>query len=141
MIGSCASDDKNDRVLNGYFQSSHDMNIQFCLNLCLNKGYQYAGLEFASECHCGNEPENGFEWMWQTKCDYRCSGDTSQICGGRNAMSVWTVPSRNLNGLCVHNFPSPFEILNGETRTGQKKLTLEKCQGYCTGKKSSICKP
>ena len=134
MTGSCASDDKNDRVLNGYYQSSDEMTIQLCLTICRDKGFAFAGLEYVDECYCGDKPEHGFEWLWQTKCNLRCSGDGNQVCGGSSAMSVWSVPSKNLNGLCVYDFPR--RILNGESRSGSDAITKKWCQTFCSGKSS-----
>ena len=112
------------------------MTIQLCLSICREKGYAYAGLEYSEECFCGDQPKNGFDWMWQTKCDLRCSGDRNQICGGKNAMSVWTVPPKILNGLCVHDFP--YRILSGQSRTfnnsGSELLTTKWCKQFCQGK-------
>ena len=112
------------------------MTIQFCLKICRNRGYSYAGLEYRKECFCGNEPERGFDWVWQTKCNYRCLGDQNQICGGREAISVWTVPSETLDGLCVHDFPK--RVLAEESRTGSKEMTRQWCQNFCSGKVHTI---
>ena len=86
LYGQCAFDDKVDRVLDGYFETSEEMTIEQCLGICSSKGFRYAGLEWALECHCGNEPEGGFEWAWPDKCDDTCSGNDHQICGGKGAM-------------------------------------------------------
>lgn len=86
LYGQCAFDDKNDRVLDGYYETNDEMTIQQCLKICSSKGFRYSGLEWACECHCGNEPDQGFEWAWPDKCDDSCSGDSHQICGGSGAM-------------------------------------------------------
>ena len=86
LYGQCAFDDKNDRVLDGYYETNDEMTIQQCLKICSSKGFRYSGLEWACECHCGNEPDQGFEWAWPDKCDDPCSGDSHQICGGSGAM-------------------------------------------------------
>ena len=86
LYGQCAFDDKNDRILDEYYEANDEMTIQQCLNICSMKGFEYAGLEWACECHCGNKPEQGFEWAWPDKCDDSCSGDDHQICVGSGAM-------------------------------------------------------
>ena len=54
----------------------------------MSKGLPYSGLEWSCECHCGYEPEDGFEWVWPSKCNDRCSGDSNQNCGGSNALRI-----------------------------------------------------
>ena len=131
LVGSCASDAKNDRTLNGHFETSDFMTIQLCLSICREKEYDFAGLEYYDECYCGDRPDNGFDWIWQTECDIRCSGDDEQICGGNNAMSVWTVPSKNLYGLCVYDFPN--HVLSAQSRSGLETLTVQWCEFFCAG--------
>ena len=36
-----------------------NMTIENCLGACKNAGYNLAGLEYAQECYCGNQLENG----------------------------------------------------------------------------------
>ena len=90
MYGDCVFDDAKNRVLNGYFTYSPEMTVEFCIAVCTEKGYDYAGLEWSIECHCGNEPSKGFDWTWLDKCDENCAGDKKQICGGSDAMSVYS---------------------------------------------------
>ena len=109
------------------------MSIEICLDICRSKGFKYAGLEWQCECHCGNEPERGFEWTWPSKCSEICSGEPSQICGGSSALSVWSTPPNNLNGICVYDFPSK-NVLDEFSMTGLKNLTAENCAEICLGK-------
>ena len=97
MFGACSFDDKQDRILSQYYEASDDMTIEKCLSICRSKGYPFSGLEWSCECHCGHAPEEGFEWAWPDKCDYRCAGDSSRICGGLEAMSIWNTPPNELN--------------------------------------------
>ena len=132
--GVCAFDDKNNRILSDYFEAIEDMTIEMCLSICRSKGYPYSGLQWQCECHCGNEPEDGgFEWAWSDKCDDRCAGDSNQICGGSNAMSVWTTPPEYLDGLCVNDYPQNRRVLNEFSMTGLKNLTIESCGSICEG--------
>ena len=85
-FGVCTTDDKNDRILSEYFEENENMTIEMCLSICRERGYPFSGLEWSCECHCGYEPEDGFEWAWSSKCDDRCSGDSNQVCGGSSAL-------------------------------------------------------
>ena len=109
------------------------MTVEMCLSICRSKGLPYSGLEWQIECHCGFEPQNGFEWTWPDKCDERCSGDSNEICGGSNAMSVWTTPLNNLEGLCINDFPQNRRVLNELSITGLANLTIDVCGTICQG--------
>ena len=135
LFGTCVFDDKHDRVLDGYVEETDDMTIQKCLSICRSAGFFYAGLEWQIECHCGNDPEFGFEWTWPSKCNEKCIGDSLQICGGAGAMSVWTVPPRNIKGLCIYDFPDE-RVLDGYWITDVKNLTVEGCSDICKGTES-----
>ena len=113
------------------------MTIQMCLKICRDKEYEYAGLEWQCECYCGDKPDQDFEWAWPEKCDERCSGDSNQNCGGRDAISIWKVPSKNLDGQCILNSPVSQPILNDFGINGHKNLTIQKCQAICAGKNFS----
>ena len=135
FFGTCVFDDKHSRVLNGYVEETDDMTIQKCLSICRSKGFHFAGLEWQIECHCGDEAEKGFEWAWPSKCNEKCIGASYQICGGVGAASVWTVPPKNLNGLCIYDFPDE-RVLDGYWITEVENITIEICSDICKGTES-----
>ena len=114
------------------------MTIEMCLSVCREKGFRYAGLQWQIECYCGNEPANGFKWSWLSKCDDRCAGNSNQICGGSNAMSVYSTPGIHLNGQCIYDYPSPRRVLGESSKTGQKNLTITECKSICKGSSFQI---
>lgn len=109
------------------------MTIEMCLSKCRSKGYPFSGLQWQCECHCGYEPKEGFEWSWSDKCNDRCVGDSYQICGGSNAMSVWKTPPKVLHGFCVNDYPQNRRVLNEFSITGLSNLTIESCSNICKG--------
>ena len=133
LFGICTFDDQNNRILSEYFESSDDMTIEKCLNICRSKNVPYSGLEWSYECHCGNAPESGFEWAWLDKCNDKCAGDSSQTCGGSEALNVWNTPPKNLFGYCVHDYPSNKRVLNEFSVTGREDMTIELCRNFCEG--------
>ena len=137
MYGVCSFDDKQDRILSGYFEATDDMTIEKCLSICRSKGFPYAGLEWSCECHCGHAPAKGFEWAWSSKCDDRCAGDSNQICGGTEAMSVWNTTPEIFKGYCVNDYPQHSRVLSDYSIIGLKDLTIEKCRNICQGKNLS----
>ena len=123
------------RVLKDHFETSNKMTIQMCLSICRSRDFAYAGLEWQTECYCGNIPRLPFEWAWPEKCDDRCSGNSNQICGGTNAISIWQVPPKTFDGVCVYNSPSFEKMFNDFGINGHSNLTVEECQRICSGKK------
>ena len=111
------------------------MTIQMCISICREKNFSYAGLQWQFECFCGEEPADGFKWSWSEKCSDRCAGDSNQICGGTNAISIWRVPPKTLNGICVHNSPTNKGMLDDYSIIGHENLTIQKCQQICSGMK------
>ena len=109
------------------------MTVEMCLSTCQKKGFRYSGIQWQIECYCGNEPINGFNWAWFDKCNDRCAGNSNQICGGSNAMSLYTTPGVNLHGLCIHDYPSSRRVLDEMSITGQKNLSITECLNICKG--------
>ena len=136
-------DEKSNRVLPVYFGEVNS--VEECLAGCrsiqvsdVDYGYPYAGLEFKTECYCGDEPEGGFDslYTWPDRCNMRCGGEGAiwQNCGGAGAMNVWSVPpgpESDLNGICVYDHPRDGRVFNGLAEMGVDDLTIESCMNYC----------
>src|SRR5262249_6136593 len=62
------------------------------------KGFAYAGVQYSSECWCGNSYGR---YGTSTNCNMTCSGDSTQICGGPWANDVYAVHSTPpVDGAC-----------------------------------------
>ena len=112
------------------------MTIEYCLSICRSKGLPFSGLEWSFECHCGFMPEEGFEWAWPDKCADRCSGNINQVCGGSNALSIWTTPPDYLNGFCVYD--TRERVLQGRLSANDPDMTHDICRDFCKGKDSDL---
>jgi hypothetical protein len=70
--------------------ANNSMTVDSCLAYCANANAQFAGLEFGRECYCSpylsvlSERLNGSD-----KCNYACNGNSSQICGGMLALTLY----------------------------------------------------
>ncbi|KAJ6642112.1 Xylosyltransferase oxt [Pseudolycoriella hygida] len=86
----CFKDEKNFRVLSGYFMNFKTLNTPSkCIQLCLQSGFQYAGVQYSTQCFCGhNEPLAKYK-LPDPECNYKCSGDAKQICGGYFTINVY----------------------------------------------------
>ena len=68
-------------------QQSANLTIDFCRNLCRNHNYSHAYLHTGDWCFCGEEfLQNN---VGDTECKEECSGDTQQICGDDDTVSVY----------------------------------------------------
>lgn len=66
---------------------SQNMTIEGCMAECKGNGFRYAGLEYYGVCFCGNSV-NGAQ-LDESKCNFPCSGNKSEVCGGDNILSVY----------------------------------------------------
>jgi len=76
------------------------MRVPACLGQCAALGFEWAGLEYHSECYCGNQ-EPPYEKLKEEQCDSACAGDAAgesvssgskdpkRRCGGALSLSVW----------------------------------------------------
>jgi hypothetical protein len=102
----CFFDNAGGRDLSGSSQTTATNTPGTCIAFCNGKGYRFAAVEFGDQCFCGSsygmyEPSAG--------CTQACPGNSSQICGGSDAESVYetsflgcfgdTAGSRDLSGL------------------------------------------
>ena len=76
-----------------------NMTNENCQAVCLAAGYVLAGTEYSQECYCGNQLAN-YGAPATSGCDMTCRGDTSEICGGGNRLSLfnYTSPSSSTGG-------------------------------------------
>ncbi|TRX97068.1 hypothetical protein FHL15_001862 [Xylaria flabelliformis] len=91
---ACAKDPAGmSRTLPDVSLDQPDMTVEKCISACVGKGYKYAGLEYRSQCFCGNSvpqdrmPVNG---TIGGDCSMPCAGDSNELCGGAALISVYT---------------------------------------------------
>jgi hypothetical protein len=72
--------------LNGFLERSQSNTPQRCVQTCAAKGFAYAGVQYGQSCLCGNSYG---KYGPATNCDYKCTGDAGQICGGYATNSVY----------------------------------------------------
>ncbi|KAI0148850.1 WSC domain-containing protein [Xylariaceae sp. FL1272] len=90
---ACAKDPAGQsRTLDGFSLDQTNMTIEYCIETCSNQNYKYAGVEYKTQCFCGNDiaedrmPTNGTIG----DCSLPCSGDATQLCGGAALVSIYT---------------------------------------------------
>jgi hypothetical protein len=84
----------NGRALTGYSEASGDMTIPKCISICSGRGFQLAAVEYSAECYCGNELVNGASLdKVSEQCVMPCGGDSTTLCGGPNALQLYSNPN------------------------------------------------
>lgn len=83
------TDNVNSRALYGKATASQDMTELLCVAFCDDAGYSYAGVEYGTECYCGNVIAVSGKAATETDCDMPCAGNSYELCGGPNRMNVF----------------------------------------------------
>ena len=79
----CYSDTKpGGHLIPGPVYSDGNNNVGRCQTVCYGQNAIFEGTEYQSECYCGNTPPPDLYKADETRCNYACSGDASQSCGG-----------------------------------------------------------
>lgn len=61
-----------------------------CLGACGATGFTYAGLEYGDECYCDfTLQNNGVIEISEDSCSMACAGNSSETCGGLNALNLF----------------------------------------------------
>jgi len=61
-----------------------------CAKFC--EGHQYFGLEYKTECYCGNELATTAVAVKQEECWMNCAGSMGDFCGGTSRVTVFKAP-------------------------------------------------
>eukprot|EP01064_Diplonema_japonicum_P030265 TRINITY_DN50_c0_g1_i5.p1 TRINITY_DN50_c0_g1~~TRINITY_DN50_c0_g1_i5.p1 ORF type:complete len:706 (+),score=119.02 TRINITY_DN50_c0_g1_i5:55-2172(+) len=66
-----------------------DNTVESCVERCHSGGYSFAGVEFGSECWCGNSMSGAVRHIASDCEELECTGDSSTKCGGDGRMKVY----------------------------------------------------
>jgi len=83
---SCWSDSGSPRTLFNQYGGpggTSNVTVENCVNGCYGMGYSYAGLEYSQQCYCDNTLASGSSSLPQSSCSSNCTGNTTEICGGK----------------------------------------------------------
>ena len=74
-----------------YLGKSNGNTPSDCVRRCkeLDDGYLFAGVQFGSECFCGNEAPPDDTLADESECDWKCKGDDQLVCGALWRMNVY----------------------------------------------------
>jgi hypothetical protein len=81
--------DRWDRALPNYFKGDYLMNPLLCAGFC--QGFRYMGLEYGSQCMCGNVWPTNYTQLMDQACNYTCKGNSTVKCGGLWSLSLYSL--------------------------------------------------
>ncbi|KAM8898136.1 sialate:O-sulfotransferase 1 [Spinachia spinachia] len=115
------------------------MTSSLCQDTCSESGYQFAGLEFGAECHCGNRISS--TRAPEEDCGLVCRGERGSPCGGVGRLSIYKVEGQLPGHRKFRNvhYRGCFELTKSTIRTFpidsfQPNLTTQSCIETCTDK-------
>ena len=86
----CFKDEKNFRILSGYYTNYKAQNSpKKCIQMCLQSGFRYAGVQYSTECFCGNDEPKHSAKLPDSSCNMKCSGDPKKACGGYYTINIY----------------------------------------------------
>ncbi|CAM9395437.1 unnamed protein product [Ectocarpus sp. 4 AP-2014] len=84
----CFNDRHEPDRLFSYVTTTDDMTTELCANEC--KGFAFFGLQWGRECWCGTSDDyDKHGRVEDDSCDFQCSGDAEEICGGFYKMQTY----------------------------------------------------
>ncbi|TFK85981.1 WSC-domain-containing protein [Polyporus arcularius HHB13444] len=87
----CRKDNVKGRTLNVDAYTSQNMTVASCIAHCSARGHTIAGVEYARECYCGSAFVNGGgAAIADSACNMACTGDSASVCGGPDALTVFS---------------------------------------------------
>ncbi|MCJ1402847.1 hypothetical protein MMC11_006068 [Xylographa trunciseda] len=137
----CMVDNISGRVLTGKSTSTSTTTYASCAAFCA--GYNYMGLEYSSECWCGNSYANPTSLAPDTDCSFPCSGSASEVCGAGNRLTMFqnniqvplpsnaTIPGYGYSG-CYTDGPNG-RLLSAKSYANGASMSIEACAAFCAG--------
>lgn len=86
----CWIDNVNGRIFGHQEADNPDMTIESCIGICSDLGYTVAGMEWSVQCFCDNFVRNGGEETDESMCNMACGGNSEELCGAGNILSVYS---------------------------------------------------
>ena len=69
--------------------TNSSMTTEICIKYCSDLNFDYAATQNSSYCYCHDSYGTFGRENNTCNCDKKCSGDSTQMCGGTNLNSVY----------------------------------------------------
>lgn len=84
----CWTDNVDGRALPNLY-ANNSMTLEMCAAVATEAGATYWGAEYGRECWYGSNVSGGNNVTSLSACDMTCMGNSSEYCGGSNALSMY----------------------------------------------------
>lgn len=142
----CWTDNTNNvRTFPYQAYDSSSNTIELCTSTCASQGYTIAGLEYASQCFCGNNLTAYAQQTVDSGCTQPCAGNSSESCGNGNRLSLYSngtpaqlpIPGTpevigDYNSYHCYTEATSGRALSATSFT-DSAMTLDKCANFCQG--------
>ena len=86
----CYKDDKKQRLLPSFYTNFKETNSpKKCIQMCLQSGYLYAGVQYSTECFCGNNVPPAEAKLPDPNCNMKCPAEPKSVCGGYYTINIY----------------------------------------------------
>lgn len=137
--------DQNPQTLTNMTYQSDSNTIDLCTTACTSGNNTVAGIEYGTQCFCGNALGYKAAQVIDSSCSMPCPGNSSEVCGGSQRLSLFSVGAPKLQ-------PTPgtpdtagefyysgcyTEATSGRALTGRATnspaMSLGFCASFCSG--------
>ncbi|KAL8924101.1 MAG: hypothetical protein Q9208_004238 [Pyrenodesmia sp. 3 TL-2023] len=123
----CYTEGVGGRALADKQTASDEMTVATCSTFCSD--YNFFGIEYRSECFCGNTITNNAARAAEGDCSMTCSGNSTQFCGGANRLTVY--------GKNANTISSSSTSGTGTATSSSRTATGTSSSGTATGTSST----
>lgn len=86
--------------------------VEACVEACAAEGLPFAGVEYSSECFCGESLKSSAVRAPAADCYLPCSGNRTEVCGGNSRLNVYQLDDGSIvtppgNGSVPTQTPGP----------------------------------
>ena len=128
--------------LDGHLERSAANTPQACIARCASFGFRYAGVQYGESCLCG---DSYGRYGPADNCNYACTGDAGQICGGYSANSIYATGAQGVpiyppppsgasdqiaGGLELDTDRPGMDLTSFDLEAADPVLCLTACQDY-----------
>ncbi|KAK3079653.1 hypothetical protein LTS18_004221 [Coniosporium uncinatum] len=83
----CYNEGPNGRLINSNSYASDSNSVEACASFC--SSYAYFGVEYTSECYCGNSLASGYSTADTSACSMPCAANENELCGGPGVLNLY----------------------------------------------------
>jgi len=141
VSAGCWTDDPSLPALTSYWHRfSDNMTVEECIGFCINANMSHAGLGNGIDCHCGNVLTIGTTSAPASDCNATCVGDSTEICGGSDRLSIYWDGTTQVQPTIVQSVNDwRFQGCYNDTNTArvltvevpQNNTSVESCTEAC----------